>query len=50
MHAMDMVLTSEGLFLKLAVPKKQLKSLKTTLCGIVNEKCYINSLKYFMSV
>ena len=39
-----MVLTSEELFLKLAVPKKQAKPLKTTLCGIVNEK-YINFLK-----
>ena len=45
MHAMDMVLTSKYLFLKLAVPKKQAKSLKTTLWGIVNEKYYINFLK-----
>ena len=43
-QVMDMVLTSKELFLKLAVPKKQAKSLKTTLCGIVNEK-YINFLK-----
>ena len=43
-QVMGMVLTSEELFLKLAVPKKQAKSLKTTLCGIVNEK-YINFLK-----
>ena len=42
MHAMDMVLASKKLFLKLAVPKKQAKSLKTALCGIVNEKYYIN--------
>ena len=38
MHAMDMGPTS-----KVAVPKKQAKSLKTTLCGIVTEK-YINFL------
>ena len=41
MHVIDMVLTSKKLFLKLAVPKKQAKSLKTTLCRIVNEKYYI---------
>ena len=35
-----MLLTSKEVFLKLAVPKKQAKSLKTTLCGIVNEKCH----------
>ena len=45
MHAMDMALTSKELFLKLAVLKKQAKSLKTTLCEIVNEKYYINFLK-----
>ena len=44
MHALDMVWASKELFLKLAVPKKQAKSLNTTLCGIVNEK-YINFLK-----
>ena len=41
MHAMDMVLTIKELFLKLAVPQKQAKSLKTALSGIVNEKYYI---------
>ena len=45
MHMMDIVLTSKKLFLKLAVHKKQAKSLKTTLCGIVNENYYINFLK-----
>ena len=45
MNAMDMVLTSKELLLKLAVPKKQAKPLKTTLGGIVNEKYYINFLK-----
>ena len=50
MHAKDMVLTSKELLLKLAVPKKQTKSLKTTLYEIVNKKYYINFLKYFMSV
>ena len=44
LHVMDMVLTSKELLLKLAVPKKQAKSLKTTLCGIVNKK-YMNFLK-----
>ena len=44
MHVMDMVLTSNELFLKLTISKKQEKSLKATLCGIVNEK-YINFLK-----
>ena len=43
-HAMDMVLTSKELFLTLTVPKKQAKSLKTTLCGI-SEKYYINFLE-----
>ena len=46
MHVMYMVLTSKELFLKLAVPKKQAKSLKTTLCGIVNEKYDIVFLNY----
>ena len=41
MHAMDMVLTSKELFLKLAGPQKQAKSLKTALSRIVNEKYYI---------
>ena len=50
MHAMDMVLSSKELLLKLADPKKRAKSLKNTLCGIVNEKYYINFLKQFMSV
>ena len=50
MHAMDMVLTSKELFLKLAVLKKLVESLKTILYGIVNEKYYINFLKQFMSV
>ena len=50
MDAKDMVLTSKELLLKLAVPKKQTKSLKTTLYEIVNKKYYINFLKYFMSV
>ena len=45
MHVMDIVLTSKELFLKLAVLKKQAKSLKTTLCGTVNEEYYINFLK-----
>ena len=45
MHVMNMVLTSKELFPKLAVPKKQAKFLKSTLCGIVNEKYYINFLK-----
>ena len=31
-----MTLTSNELFLKLAVPKKYAKPLKTVLCGIVN--------------
>ena len=44
MHVMNMVLTGKELFLKLAVPK-QAKSLKTTLCRIVNGKYYINFLK-----
>ena len=35
MHAMDMVLASKELFLKL---NQKAKSLKTTLCGIVNKK------------
>ena len=35
---MDMVLTSKELFLKLALPKKQAKILKTTLFEIVNKK------------
>ena len=50
LHVMVMVLTSKELLLKLAVPKKQAKSLKTTLCVIVNEKYCINFLKKFMSV
>ena len=45
MHVINMVLTSKELFPKLAVPKKQAKFLKSTLCGIVNEKYYINFLK-----
>ena len=49
MHAMDIVLAGKELFFKLAVPKKQANSLKTTLCGIVSEK-YTNFLKLFMSV
>ena len=44
MHAVDMVLTSKELFLKLAVPKEQAESLKTTLREVINEK-YINFLK-----
>ena len=44
MHVMNMVLTGKELFLKLPVPK-QAKSLKTTLCRIVNGKYYINFLK-----
>ena len=35
MHAMDMVLASKELFLKL---NQKAKFLKTTLCGIVNKK------------
>ena len=35
MHAMGMVLNSKEMFLKLAIPKKETKILKTTLCGIV---------------
>ena len=42
---MDMDLTNKELFLKLAVPKEQAKFLKIILCGIVNEKYYINFLK-----
>ena len=45
MYAMDMVLTSKEMLLKLAVPKNQVKCLKITLCGIVNEKYYIKFLK-----
>ena len=41
MRAMDMVLTSK----ELTVSKKQVKSFKTTLCGKVNEKYYVNFLK-----
>ena len=44
MHAMDIVLTSKELFLKLVIPKMQAKSLQTTLCGIVNGKYYIMSV------
>ena len=36
----DMVLTSKELLFKLAVPKELIKSLKTTLFGIVNKKYY----------
>ena len=36
-----MVLTSKEFFLKLAIPKKQVKSLKTNLCGIVNKNITI---------
>ena len=49
MHVMDMVQINRELFLNLTVPKKQAKSLKTTLCRIVNEKSFI-FLKRFMSV
>ena len=45
MHVMDMVLTSKDLFLERAVPKKQANFLENYLCGIVNEKYYINFLK-----
>ena len=45
MIMIDMVLTSKEFFLKLVVPKKQAKSLKTILCGVVIKKCYINFLK-----
>ena len=41
-HAIDMALNSKELFLILVVPKEQIKSLETTLCWIVIEKCYIN--------
>ena len=41
MYVIDMVLNSKELFLKLAVPKKQAKSLKTTLCGIVKNVALI---------
>ena len=46
----DMVLTSKEFFLKLVVPKKQANTLKDALCGIVNEKYYVNFLQYLMSV
>ena len=49
-HVMDMVLTSKEFFLKLVVPKKQANTLKDALCGIVNEKYYVNFLQYLMSV
>ena len=45
MYVMDMGLTSKDLFLKLAVSKKQAKSLKPILCVIVHEEYYINFLK-----
>ena len=36
-HAMDMILTSRELTLKLAFPKKQGKFLKTAFCGKENK-------------
>ena len=37
MYVMDMRLTNKVLFVKIALPKKEPKSLKTTtLCGTVN--------------
>ena len=47
---MDVDLTSEELFLKLAVPKKKVKCLQTISCGIVNKNIIIQFAEAFIKV